>query len=47
VAELSGLVIEREAQSEKIAEILLKIESMSPEEIERAIEEERGKRPRV
>jgi amino acid adenylation domain-containing protein len=47
VAELSALVIEREARSEKIAEILLKIESMSPEEIERAIEEERGKRARV
>jgi amino acid adenylation domain-containing protein len=47
IAEFSVLLIEREAQSEKIAEILLKIESMSVEEIERAIEEERGKRARV
>ncbi len=47
VMELSALLSEREAQSETIAEIILKIESMSAEEIERAVEEERGKRSRV
>jgi acyl carrier protein len=47
VAEFSALLIEREAQSEKIAEILLKIDSMSAEEIQKAVEDERGKRGRV
>ena len=47
VAKLSKFIIEQETlpgQSEQVANILLKIEDMSAEEISRALEEERGTR---
>ena len=47
VANLSKFIIEQETlpgQSEQVAHILLKIEDMSAEEINRALEEERGTR---
>ncbi|HXV80925.1 MAG TPA: AMP-binding protein [Candidatus Binatia bacterium] len=50
VTKLSALLIEREndlGQCEKIANILLRIDSMSAEQIETAVEDERRKRGRV
>lgn len=50
VAKLSALLIEREndvGQSQRIANILLRIDSMTAEQIETAVEDERRKRDRV
>jgi hypothetical protein len=47
---LSALLIEREndvGQSQRIANIFLRIDSMTAEQIETAVEDERRKRDRV